>query len=666
MQRSNLSVDIETYSSVNIRKSGLYRYVQSEDFEVLLFAYSLDGAPVRIVDLKSGDRIPDDVITALNNPRCIKHAYNAAFEWYCLSKLFGFTPDEMSGWLRQWRCTMLHGLYLGYPGGLAAVGDALGLAADKKKMGIGKALINYFCTPCTPTAANGRRTRNLPRHDPQRWALFKEYCMQDVCTEMAVEEKLSGFPVPDEIQREWALDMRINSYGVRLDTELVAGAITCAGKTAAALEEEAIRLTGLDNPKSVAQLRKWLEEETDEEVADLRKETVSGLLAGDLGQDKVRRVLELRQELGKTSITKYSAMENAICPDGRARGLIQFYGSHTGRWAGRLIQVQNLPRTYLDNLGLAREFTKSGSLDMLKLTFGNVPDTLSQLIRTAFIPSDGHRFVVADFSAIEARIIAWLAGESWRQEVFATHGRIYEASAAQMFRVPIEKIKKGNPEYALRAKGKVAELALGYQGSTVALISMGALKMGLTEDELPEIVSAWRAANPRIRDLWYSLGNAALSAVQECRPVGVNRLMLSRECDFARGTDFLVVQLPSGRELYYPQPTIQDNAFGRPAVHYYGNDGKSKKWSLQSTYGGKLAENIVQAIARDCLMAALIRLEAAGYKTVMHIHDEVVIDCPAEQADLDGICRLMSAPLPWASGLILNADGFVGDYYKKE
>jgi DNA polymerase bacteriophage-type len=666
MRYSNLAIDIETYSSADITKSGLYRYVQSEDFEVLLFAYSADGAPVQVVDLKSGEAIPDDICAALRDPNCIKHAYNASFEWYCLSKHFGLISADRTSWLSQWRCTMLHGLYLGYPAGLAAVGDAVGLAADKKKLGIGKSLITYFCKPCKPTAANGGRTRNLPHHDPQRWALFKTYCIQDVYTEMAVDEKLSGFPVPGEIQNEWELDMRINSYGVRLDMDLVAGAIHCAEKTAAELEDEAIRLTGLDNPKSVAQLRKWLEEETDEEVADLRKETVSTLLAGEIGQDKVRRVLELRQELGKTSITKYTAMENAVCGDGRARGLIQFYGSHTGRWAGRLIQVQNLPRTYLDSLALARQYAKDSSPDMLRITFGNVPDTLSQLIRTAFAPSEGHKFVVADFSAIEARVIAWLAGESWRQEVFATHGKIYEASAAAMFHVPIEKITKGNPEYALRAKGKVAELALGYQGSAGALIAMGALKMGLTEEELPEIVDAWRAANPRIKDLWYSLGNAALEAVQSCYPVGANGILFSRECDFTHGTDFLTAQLPSGRRLYYPSPSIQDNAFGRPAVHYWGNDGKSKKWSLQSTYGGKLTENIVQAIARDCLMASLIRLEASGYQVVMHIHDEVVIDCPAELADLERVCLLMKQPIPWAEGLILNADGFVGDYYKKE
>lgn len=663
MADKHLSIDIETYSSVDIKKSGLYKYVRSPDFEVLLFAFSFDGEPVRIVDLTK-EQLPPRIVSTLFDRNVIKHAYNAAFEWYCLSKFFS-VPNPLE-WLSQWRCTQLHGLYLGYPSGLAAIGEALGLPADKKKMSVGTSLINYFCKPCAPTRANGMRTRNLPQHSPDRWELFKTYCRRDVETEMTVEHKLSGFPVPDDVQRQWELDQRINAYGVRLDTELMNGAIDCSEQITAALMEEAARLTGLSNPKSVKQLKDWLEKETDSEIESLNKQAVSDLLNGVPPQN-VRRVLEIRQELGKTSVTKYKAMQNAICSDGRARGLIQFYGANrTGRWAGRLIQVQNLPRTYISSLDLARELVKKRDLFMLKFLYGNVPDILSQLIRTTFIPSEGNQFAVADFSAIEARVIAWLAGESWRQEVFATHGKIYEASASQMFHVPIERIKKGNPEYALRAKGKVAELALGYQGSVGALKNMGADKMGLSDEELTEIVERWRAASPRIKDLWYSLEQAALFAVRECVPVGVRGLILAREGDYANGLGFLTVQLPSGRKLFYPQPTIADNDFGKPAVHYMGTNGDSKKWTRLSTYGGKLTENIVQAIARDCLAVTLERIENAGFQTVMHIHDEAVVDCPADRADLATLCDLMKQPIPWVAGLVLNADGFVGDYYKKE
>lgn len=663
----HISIDIETYSSVDIKKSGLYKYVQSDDFEILLFAYSIDSTPVQIIDLTRGESIPDEVRELMFSQECILHAYNAAFEWYCLSKYFYLTELSQMLWLSKWRCTMLHGLYCGFPGGLAAVGDALGLPQDKKKMGIGKALINYFCKPCKPSSANGNRTRNLPRHAPEKWNMFKTYCVQDVVTEMSVENMLSAFPVSEDVQHQWELDQRINAYGVRLDLELVNGAINCSEAITAKLMEEAMSITGLDNPKSVAQLKKWLEDETDSEIENLSKAAVADMLGKDIPQENVKRVLQLRQELSKSSVKKYTAMENAVCSDGRARGLIQFYGANrTGRWAGRLIQVQNLPRTYIENLSFARELTKSNDVFMLQFTYGSVPDTLSQLIRTAFIPSDGNKFVVADFSAIEARVIAWLAGESWRQDVFATHGKIYEASASQMFHVPIERIKKGNPEYALRAKGKVAELALGYQGSVGALISMGALSMGLSEEELPEIVSAWREANPRIKDLWYAMEQAALDTVKNFRPNVVKCLTFRYEFDPISDLHFMTITLPSGRKMFYPFPTILENAFGKPAVHYMGQDGNSKKWGQLSTYGGKLTENVVQAIARDCLAVTLERLDKAGYKTVMHIHDEAVIDCPADKADLETACDLMRQPIPWAPGLILNADGFVGEYYKKE
>lgn len=660
----HLSVDLETYSSVDIKKSGLYKYVQSDDFEILLFAYSVDGSPVQVVDLANGEKILQEIIMLLFRPEYIKHAYNAAFEWYCLSKYFEKQENTMNLWLSQWRCTMLHGLYCGFPAGLDSIGNALGLPRDKKKLGIGKALINYFCKPCEPTAANGYRTRNLPTHAPEKWELFKEYCRQDVVTEMSVENSLAAFPVPNEIQKQWELDMRINAYGVRLDMELVAGAIHCSEEVNDELLSEAVKITGLENPKSVAQLKKWLEAETDTEIKSLNKAEVENMLGGNVPQENVRRVLQLRQELSKSSVKKYAAMESAVCADGRARGLIQFYGANrTGRWAGRLIQVQNLPRTYLDSLDLAREYAKSGSTFMLKLTYGSVPDTLSQLIRTAFISSEGHKLVVADFSAIEARVIAWLAGESWRQEVFAKGGDIYCASASQMFKVPVE---KHGINGHLRQKGKIAELALGYQGSAGALISMGALDMGLTEEELPEIVSAWRAANPRIKDLWYSVEQAAVDTVANFRTNAVRGLIFSYEYDPISSLEFMTITLPSKRKLYYPNPVIAENNFGKPAVHYMGQDGNSKKWSRLSTYGGKLTENIVQAIARDCLAVTLERLDNVGYKTVMHIHDESVIDCPADRADLEAVCGIMSRPIEWAQGLLLNADGFVSDYYKKD
>lgn len=659
----HLSIDIETYSSVDITKSGLYKYVQSDDFEILLFAYSLDGGEVKIIDLACGEKIPDQIVQAMFDPNVLKHAYNAAFEWYCLSKCFKIDPIL---WLPQWRCTQLHGLYCGYTKGLAATGEALGLPQEKRKLDTGSALIRTFSTPHKPTARNPTN-RVLPHHEPEKWRLFKEYCVQDVVTEMEIERRLSAFPVPEQVQREWELDQRINAAGIQLDMDLIDGALCIARSATANLMQEARLLTGLENPNSVGRLKDWVETQTGLSVASLDKETVKDLLAKSELSPKVRRMLEIRQELGKSSVKKYDAMVKGVCRDGRVRGLLQFYGANrTGRWAGRLVQVQNLPRNYIEELGLARDLVKKQDAEMLALTFGNVPDTLSQLIRTAFIPAEGYKFVVADFSAIEARVIAWLAGETWRQEVFRTHGKIYEASASAMFGVPIEKIKKGNPEYALRQKGKIAELALGYGGSSGALISMGALKMGLSEEELPDIVSRWRKSNPNITRLWYRLDDAAVRTVQTCAPAGVNGCIFRREGDFATGQDFLTIQLPSGRKLFYAHPYIGKNRFDSDSVHYFGVGQIGKKWVDLETYGGKLTENIVQAIARDCLAVTLQRLEDAGYQTVMHIHDEAVIDCPAERADLDVVCELMRQPIPWAPGLILNAAGFVGDYYKKD
>lgn len=655
----HLSIDIETFSSVNIKKGGLYKYVQSPDFQILLFAYSFDGEPVKVIDLAQDEIIPEEIIAALQDPKVIKHAYNAPFEWYALNKFY-MSP------LVQWRCTMFHGLYCGYTAGLAATAIALGLPEDKRKMGIGSALIRTFCVPCKPTAKNGHRTRTLPHHEPEKWELFKEYNRQDVVTEIEIERRLSVFPVPNQEQKLWALDQQMNAYGVAVDQELIDGALYCSEEITAELMNEAIQISGLDNPKSVQQLSKWLEEETGEEITDLQKGTVKDLIK-TIESDTARRMLEIRQELSKTSVKKYTAMKEALCIDGRVRGLLQFYGANrTGRWAGRIVQVQNLPRNYIETLSHARDCVKHKKIDALKLIYGSIPDTLSQLIRTAFIPAPGNVFLDADFSAIEARVIAWLAGEQWRLDVFNSHGKIYEASASQMFGIPIEKIVKGNPEYELRQKGKVAELALGYQGASGALINMGALNMGLTEDDLPDIVRRWRSSNKRIVDLWYSIENAALSVMKTGQPVGVKGLILARESDYNTQQDFLTITLPSGRKLFYAKPFIAQNEWGNESLHYHGINQNTKKWETVDTYGGKLVENIVQAIARDCLAENINRLNATGFQVVFHVHDEVIIDCPEKYADLDRICEIMGQPISWAPGLPLRADGFKAMFYKKE
>lgn len=658
----HLSIDLETFSSVPIAKAGAQKYIASPDFEILLFAYSLNGAPSVCCDIAQGELLPDWVLDALCDPQCLKHAYNAAFEWGCLSKFMGRQlPSE------QWRCTMFHGLYAGYPAGLDATGRALGLPEDKRKLSTGKALIRYFCVPCTPTKSNGDRRRNLPNHDPARWELFKEYNAQDVTTEMEIERRLSLITVPDWLQRQWETDLLINARGVAVDMEMVNGALEIGATVRERLTQEAVRISGLSNPNSVQQLSAWLEQETGEEVTDLRKDTVAKMIAQAPDIPEVQRMLEIRQELGKTSTKKYDAIEQAVCPDGRVRGLLQFYGANrTGRWAGRLVQVQNLPRTYTQPLELARNLVKQRKLDNLRLIYGSVPDTLSQLIRTAFVASDGNVLIDADFSAIEARVISWLAGEQWRLEVFKTHGKIYEASASQMFGVPIERIKKGNPEYALRQKGKVAELALGYQGGAGALINMGALDMGIPEDDLPDIVQRWRDTNKRICDLWYKMNSAAVEAISTGCSVGVGRLLVSCEYDAAHEVEYLTVLLPSGRKLYYNSPQIGENKWGGPSISYMGMDQTTKKWKRIETYGGKLVENCVQAVARDCLAQAIENLEKEGLPVVFHIHDEVVIDCRADTATLDDVVNIMSRPIPWAPGLPLNADGWVGGFFKKD
>lgn len=661
----HLSIDLETFSSVPINKAGAWRYIDSPDFEILLFAYSVDGGQVQCVDMASGEQPPPWLISALFDPDYIKHAYNAAFEFGCLSKVYGQQIPA------QWRDTMLHGLYCGYTAGLGITGAALGLPEDKRKLATGKALIRYFCVPCKPSKANGGRTRNYYYHDPDKWALFKDYNLQDVVTEMEIERRLSNVPVPDAVQKQWETDLRINQRGVAVDMQLVEGALNIAQTVHDRFVAEAQSISGLSNPNSVAQLTAWLNEQDDGiGVDNLRKDTVNTLLSREGNSASVARMLEIRQELGKTSTKKYNALEMCVCSDGRVRGLLQFYGANrTGRWAGRLVQVQNLPRTYISLLDPARNLVKQRSADGLGMIFGSVPDTLSQLIRTAFIATPGNVLIDADFSAIEARVISWLAGEEWRLDVFRTHGKIYEASASQMFNVPIERIKKGNPEYALRAKGKVAELALGYNGGPNALINMGALKMGLHEEELPDIVTRWRSANKKIAQLWYKIDDAVMHVVSAGGARTVNGVTFAREYDPLQNVSLLTIQLPSTRKLYYVNPQVGVNRFGSASINYMGQNQMTKKWQRVETYGGKLTENIVQAIARDALALAIEHLEAAGLPVVFHIHDECVIDCPAfgtPDEMLDCVTHLMTQPIPWAQGLPLNADGWVGTFFKKD
>lgn len=661
----HLSIDVETYSDVNLKKAGLYRYVQSPAFEILLFAYSFDGAPTQVIDMAQGEKIPLEVIHALTDPQCLKHAYNAAFEWYCLSKYMGAQLPPS-----QWRDTMLHGLYAGYTAGLDATGRALGIPEDKQKLATGKALIRYFCVPCKPTKSNGGRTRNYPHHDPEKWALFKTYNGQDVVAEMEIERRLSVFPVPDFVQKQWETDLLINARGVAVDMDFCAGALELGEIIRAQLTDEAVLLSGLQNPNSVKQLARWLSAETGDDITTLRKETIKELLGRD-NADHVQRMLEIRQELGKTSTKKYDAIEAAVCDDGRVRGLLQFYGANrTGRWAGRLVQVQNLPRTYTEPLEFARELVKGRKLDALRIVYGSPNDTLSQLIRTAFVAAPGNVLIDADFSAIEARVISWLADEEWRLEVFRTHGKIYEASASQMFGVPLERIKKGNPEYSLRQRGKVAELALGYQGGVPAMRQMdtGKLLADLPDEEIKDIVDKWRNTNPKIRNLWYSFNDAAIRVIQNGGSLRVRCCTFARECDCIRGTTCMTISLPSGRKLYYVEPAVGENRWGGPSITYMGVNDKNK-WGRIETYGGKLVENVVQAIARDCLAQAIEHLEAAGLPVVFHIHDEVVIDTAAfdtNDAMLDKVVKIMSTPIPWAEGLPLGADGWVGAFFKKD
>jgi DNA polymerase len=651
----HLNIDIETYSSVDISKAGAHKYAESEDFEILLFAYREDTQPTKVVDLASGEKIPAHIVAALSDVSIIKHAYNAAFEWICLNRAGYSTPID------QWRCTMIHGLYCGYPAGLGAVGKAIGLPEDKQKLSTGKALINYFCKPCRPTKSNGNRSRNLPKHAPEKWELFKEYNRQDVEAESNILNKLEPYPVPEATWSAWIEDININSRGVAIDDRLLEGALAIDSMSTEELLKAARSITGLANPNSNSQLLGWVKSQGID-VDNLRKDTVSELLEGDLPEN-VREALELRQKLGKSSVSKYKAMDEARGEDGRVRGLLQFYGANrTGRWAGRLVQVQNLPRNYLNTLDEARELVKAVNYRGLKLIYGNVPDTLSQLIRTAFIPADGKKFIVSDFSAIEARVIAWLAGENWVLDVFKRGGDIYCATASQMFGVPVEKHGVNGD---LRQKGKVATLALGYQGGANALIAMGALNMGIPEEELPDIVSKWRTANPNIVQLWEKMNKLAIHTIDTGNTTYINGLTLRTELDIIHGLSYFTIELPSGRKLFYCSPRLGTNRWGHPSIEYKGNNQTTKKWETQETYGGKLIENVVQAIARDCLEITIHRCIAKGYKPVMHIHDEIVIEADITDC-LKDVNDIFAESIPWAPGLPLSGAGFESNYYMKD
>lgn len=643
----SISIDIETYSSESLLTGGVYRYTQAADFEILLFGYSVDGAEPQVVDLASGETIPKEIITALSDPAVTKWAFNALFERTCLSRYLGIYLSPVG-----WCCSMVWAATLGLPLSLEGVGAVLGLT--KQKLTEGKELIKYFCGPCKPTQANNGRTRNLPCHDPGKWEAFKRYNKRDVEVELAIKKRLAPFPVPaDEWQNYW-LDQRINDTGIELDRTLVQNAICCNSHFKEFALQRAQEITGLENPNSPIQMMGWLaaqgvamETLTKEEVAMKIKETT-----GD-----VREALCLRLELARSSIKKYVAMENVVGKDGRARGLIQFYGANrTGRFAGRLIQVQNLPQNHLEDLKEARELVRTGNFNALELLYDSPSDILKQLIRTAFVPKAGCRFIVADFSAIEARVIAWLAGESWRQKVFAKNGDIYCASASAMFHVPVE---KHGVNGHLRQKGKIAELALGYGGSVGALKNMGALNMGLTEDELPAIVEKWRQASPHIVRYWWDVDRAVKQCIVTRQPQRVGSVKFTYE------KGILFIQLPSGRRLAYVKPRIGVNKFGGDSVTYEGV-GEQKKWLRLESYGPKFVENIVQATSRDLLVSAMRRLSHKGYRIVMHIHDEAVLEVPEGESSVEEVCAIMAETPVWAEGLILNADGYECNFYKKD
>lgn len=643
-----LSIDIETYSDVPLQKTGVYRYVESPSFEILLFSYSADCTPVKVVDLACGEKIPDEIISALTDDSVTKWAFNASFERICISRFLGYPTGKYLS-PKSWKCSMIWAATMGLPLSLEGVGAVLGL--EKQKLTEGKELIRYFCQPCSPTKSNGHRTRNFPHHAPDKWWLFKKYNIRDVETEMAIQARLAKYPVPDFVWEEYHIDQEINDRGVALDMELVHQAIQMDSRSRSKLTTAMKEITELENPNSVQQMKQWLSDN------GLKTDTLGKKAVADLmktAPPKLQNVLTLRQQLAKSSVKKYQAMETAVCSDGRARGMFQFYGANrTGRWAGRIIQMQNLPQNHLDDLAQARGLVRGGDFEAVEMLYEDVPDTLSQLIRTAFVPKEGCKFIVADFSAIEARVIAWLAGEKWRQKVFADGGDIYCASASQMFGVPVE---KHGINGHLRQKGKIAELALGYGGSVGALKAMGAIDMGIPEDELPELVSAWRQANPHIVKLWWDIDRAVMEAVK------YKHTTTDYGLTFTCRSGMLFITLPSGRNLAYVKPKVGTNKFGGSCITYEGV-GSTKKWERLDSYGPKFVENIVQATARDILCYAMKTLRS--FSIVMHIHDELIIETDPDM-QLEYICKQMSKTPPWAKGLLLRADGYETNFYKKD
>lgn len=643
-----LSIDIETYSDIPLQKTGVYRYCESPNFEILLFGYSIDSGPVQVVDLACGEHIPKEVLAALEDDSVIKWAFNAAFERVCLSRYLGYPTGEYLD-PESWHCSMVWAATMGLPLSLEGVGAVLGL--EKQKLTEGKELIKYFCQPCLPTKANSQRTRNRPFHAPDKWELFKRYNARDVEAEMGIQQKLSKFPVPPQVWEEYDIDQEINDRGVRIDMELVEQAIQMDARSRQELTDAMKRMTALENPNSVQQMKQWLSD-NGMETDSLGKKVVAELLK--TAPPELAEVLTLRQQLAKSSVRKYQAMEKTVCSDNRARGMFMFYGANrTGRFSGRNIQLQNLPQNHLPDLAEARALVRSGDFDAVELLYEDVPDTLSQLIRTAFIPRDGAQFLVADFSAIEARVIAWFAGETWRQEVFSTGGDIYCASASQMFKVPVE---KHGINGHLRQKGKIAELALGYGGSVGALKAMGALEMGLTEEELPQLVDAWRQSNPNIVKFWWAVDRAVMEAVR------YKHTTTDYGLTFSCRSGMLFITLPSGRKLAYVKPKVGTNKFGGECITYEGI-GSTKKWERLDSYGPKFVENIVQATARDILCYAMRTLRCCSI--VMHIHDELVIEADPHMS-LDAVCEQMGRTPPWAKGLLLRADGYATPFYKKD
>ncbi|WP_026499251.1 DNA polymerase [Butyrivibrio sp. WCD2001] len=648
----NLEIDIETYSSVSLQKCGVYKYAESPDFEILLLGYSVDGGDVSTIDIASGEEIPKEVLEALTDESVTKWAFNAQFERVCLSRYLsdkGLLNTERFLDPASWKCSMIWSAYMGLPLSLEGVGAVLGL--EKQKLSEGKELIRFFSVPCKPTKANGGRIRNLPEHAPDKWVRYKAYNIRDVETEMQIQEKLKKFPVPDMIWEEYCIDQEINDRGIRVDLTLADSAMEIDEKTRDKLTKDMKDLTDLDNPNSVSQIKSWLSD-NGLKVDTLGKKAVANLI--DDTEGDISEVLSLRLQISKSSVKKYQAMENAACSDDRCRGMFQFYGANrTGRFAGRLVQLQNLPQNHMPDLKEARELVREGNVEALELLYDDIPDTLSQLIRTAFIPADGKKFYVADFSAIEARTIAWLAGEEWRMQVFADGGDIYCESASQMFKVPV--VKHGINGH-LRQKGKIAELALGYGGSVGALKSMGAIDMGLDENELQPLVDAWRQANPNIVRFWWDIDSA------------IKKVIRNREVKIVKGIKFfyqsgmLFITLPSGRNLCYVKPRIGENRFGGESVTYEGV-GSTKKWDRIESYGPKFTENIIQGISRDILMYAMKTLH--NFDIVAHVHDELIIEADPK-ASIAAICEQMGRVPSWAEGLILRADGYVCDFYMKD